>query len=181
MWNTSRHSRHWLKSTPADPVGAGRRLHAETEPCGHTTVLAVRGSIDAYTLTRWQRLLHSTISATSADGGRYLIVDLTDVEFLSLRAVLTMAECTGYARRRGVAVSVVDAHPYAMAGRVTEIAGLSRWLPVYPEFVAALAATKTDAPPLAQSISGSHHPGHSQGRTRRRRRPWFTSTPTARS
>ncbi|MGS2810560.1 STAS domain-containing protein [Nocardia sp. MW-W600-9] len=154
-------------------------MSADTELRGHTTILAVRGTIDAHTLTRWRRLLESAISVTAIDGGKHLIVDLSGVEFPSLRAILAMAELTHFAHRRLVEISVVDARPYAVAGRVVAVTGLAEWLPVYADRGEALAATKTD-PPCLPAISARPQRGPTEGRSRRRR-PWFAPTPSIRS
>ena len=147
--NTTRRTHHWSNFITAEAPDAAQRLRAEAEPCGQTTILHVRGIVDAYTLDRWQRLLESAINTTAIEGGRHLIIDLTKVEFVSLRTIFALAELTRQGWRLGVAISVVEARPYTVTGRVVEITGLTDWLPVYPELLDALAATQPELPPAA--------------------------------
>ncbi|MFD6398917.1 STAS domain-containing protein [Nocardia sp. NPDC060249] len=145
--NITRSTHHWSNAITAEARDATQRLRAEVEPCGTTTILRVLGIVDAFTLTRWQRVLESAIGTTALGGGRHVIVDLTKVEFLSLRAIFAITELTRHGRRHGVGISVVEARPYAVTGRVVEVTGLTDWLPVYPELVDALAGAQSELPP----------------------------------
>ncbi|MFC8383758.1 STAS domain-containing protein [Nocardia sp. NPDC057272] len=62
-----------------------------------TTMLHVRGVVDASTLARWQRVLESAIAITAIEGSRQVIVDMTKVELVSLGAIFALAELTGRA------------------------------------------------------------------------------------
>ncbi|MEV0544381.1 STAS domain-containing protein [Nocardia salmonicida] len=149
--NITRRTHHWSKSITAEAPDATDRLRAEVEPCGQTTILHVRGIVDAFTLTRWQQALESAIDMTAIEGGQHVIVDLTKVEFLSLRTIFALAELTRHGRRRGVTISVVEARPYAVTGRVVEVTGLTDWLPVYPALVDALTAARSDRTAAARA------------------------------
>ncbi|WP_194825072.1 STAS domain-containing protein [Nocardia sp. XZ_19_231] len=147
--NVTRRTHYWSNTITAEAPDAAQRLRAEAEPCGRTTILHVRGMADAHTLTPWRRLLESAIGATAIEGGRHLIIDLTTVEFMSLRTIFALAELTRSGQRLGVGISVVEARPYAVTGRIVEITGLTDWLPVYPELVDALAAAQSELSPAA--------------------------------
>ncbi|MFD6105826.1 STAS domain-containing protein [Nocardia salmonicida] len=145
--NTTRRTHPWSNAITAEIPDATQRLRAEVEPCGATTILHVRGIVDAFTLPRWQRMLESAIGTTALRGGRHVIIDLTKVEFMSLRAIFALAELTRKGRGLGVGISVVEARPYAVTGRIVELIGMTDWLPVYPELVDAVAAAQSELPP----------------------------------
>ncbi|MFD9547955.1 STAS domain-containing protein [Nocardia salmonicida] len=145
--NTTRRTHPWSNAITAEVPDATQRLRAEVEPCGATTILHVRGIVDAFTLPRWQRMLESAIGTTALRGDRHVIVDLTKVEFLSLRAIFALVEHTRKGQGLGMTISVIEARPYAVTGRVVELIGLTDWLPVYPELLDALAAAQSELPP----------------------------------
>ena len=155
--NTTRRTHHWSNLITAEAPAAAERLRAEAEPCGRTTILHVCGTIDAYTLARWKRMLESAIGTTAIEGRRHLIVDLTTVEFVSLRTIFALTDLTRQGRRLGVAISVVEARPYSVTGRVVEITGLTDWLPVYPELLDALGAAESD---LRSAAAGGRRAAH---------------------
>ncbi|MFC9871773.1 STAS domain-containing protein [Nocardia salmonicida] len=165
--NTTRRNHHWSNANAitARAPDATQRLRAEVEPCGATTILHVRGIVDASTLTHWQRMLESAIATTAIEGGRHLIIDLTKVEFISLRTIFALAELTRKGRRLGVGISVVEARPYAVTGRVVEITGLTDWLPVYPELVDALSRL-SPGPPRQLSAALMRRNGQVRARPR---------------
>lgn len=142
--NTTRRTRHWTNTATLEQPDPTRLLLAEFEPYGRASILHVRGIVDAYTLTRWQWVLESALGTTAMDGGRHLIIDLTKVDFLSLRTIFTLAELARQGCRRGVAISVVEARPYAVTGRVMAVTGLAEMLPVYPDLLGALTAAHSD-------------------------------------
>lgn len=135
-------------------VGAGlppaprQRLRADVEPCGQTAILHVHGEIDAYTLPSWQELLDTTVTTLAAEGGRHLIVDLTGTDFVSVRAIMGLAELTTQSCRRRINLALIDSRAYSPTARIIAVAGLSAWLPVHTDLTAALTAAKTDTPDL---------------------------------
>ncbi|MGW5316659.1 anti-sigma factor antagonist [Nocardia thailandica] len=112
------------------------RLDADLEPCGQAMILHVRGHVDAHTRSRWDGLLNSALTATVAGGSGHLLVDLSGSGFLSLRAILDL---TRVRRRCPVEIAVIDDREHSVIHRVVAAAGLSAWLPVYPDLVTALA------------------------------------------
>ncbi|MFF0542081.1 STAS domain-containing protein [Nocardia thailandica] len=79
-------------------------MRADLEPCGQTAILHVHGEIDAYTLPRWQELLEATVTTLAAEGDRHLIVDLTGTDFVSVRAIMSLAELTTQSCRRRISL-----------------------------------------------------------------------------
>ncbi|MFB7873771.1 STAS domain-containing protein [Nocardia sp. NPDC056064] len=175
MYTTTRNPRRLPDVVAVDLADASLRVHARTTYCGGVAVLQVHGPIDAYTLARFRRLLVSAIGARGHENDRHLIVDLTGVEFLSLRAVLALAELARHAHRRRVVISVVDAKPYGTVGRVVEVAGLTEFLAVHPELDRAVAATGTGLPRPREIIVR-----HGTARPRPRRRQRLRSVPITR-
>ncbi|MGW5574675.1 STAS domain-containing protein [Nocardia thailandica] len=149
------------------------RLRIDTEPCGSTTVAHVRGDVDAATLAQWHALLDAAITDTAADGGRHLVVDLSDADFVSVRAVLDLAALTRQSCRRRVSISLVDARTYSATARIIAVAGLGQWLPVHADLIDALSAEKADVPRLQASTVRRAGP-------RSRRLPSRLSSPTGR-
>lgn len=130
------------------PVSPRQRLRADLEPCGQTAILHVHGEIDAYTLPRWQELLEATVTTLAAEGDRHLIVDLTGTDFVSVRAIMSLAELTTQSCRRRISLALIDSRRYSPTARIIAVAGLSAWLPVHADLTEALAAAKTDPPDL---------------------------------
>ncbi|MFE7718533.1 STAS domain-containing protein [Nocardia rhizosphaerihabitans] len=148
MTTTSLPEQVWLPRSISEPTDAHRLLGAELEPCGHAMILHAQGRIDGYTSARWQHILDSALIATSADGGGYLIVDTTDIDFLSLRAILAIIEHCEQGCRRRIAISVVDPRPRSIIARILTLTGLTSWLPVFADqFDALVAASATNPRP----------------------------------
>ncbi|WP_278265341.1 STAS domain-containing protein [Nocardia sp. AG03] len=175
MYTTTRHPRRWSSFVAPEISEQPLRVHADTRYCAGVAILQFHGPVDAYSLPRFRRLLDSAIGATAHENGRQLIIDLTDVEFLSLRAVLALAELARQGNRRRVAIAVIDAEPYATAGRVVEIAGLTEYLSIYPDLDEALAATGNGVPRPREIIVQ-----HGLARLRPRRRQRLRSVPIIR-
>ncbi|WP_043661345.1 STAS domain-containing protein [Nocardia thailandica] len=165
--------RSWLTSTFTTAPEESLRLQVTLEPCGRAQILHVRADLDAYTETRWRRLLESATMATFTEGSHHLIVDLSTAGFVSVRAVLAIAEHVRPAARRRVRLSAV-ADPDAITARVVEVAGLAQWLPVHADLADALTSDTAEAPPL----SAATIPARGRARAAPARRPWFSLTPS---
>ncbi|MGW6422552.1 STAS domain-containing protein [Nocardia sp. NPDC055053] len=121
------------------PVDLASRLRAELVLGGGATVLQVYGEIDACTAARWRDILDDAVRTAGEHG--HLVVDISDVTFMSCRAIFDMAACAK-AYRNGVArMSVVDPVPSTI-DRIVTAAGLTEWLPLYTD----LAEATADAP-----------------------------------
>jgi anti-anti-sigma factor len=120
----------------ADPR---RRLGAVAESVGRVIVLHARGEIDAYTLPRWRSLLESAV-AESAVGG-HLVVDLDEVTFLSVRAIMVLADLAQHLDRRGIGMHLADGRAATSIARVIDLADMTEWISIHRDLATALAAT----------------------------------------
>ncbi|MFD6398865.1 STAS domain-containing protein [Nocardia sp. NPDC060249] len=129
------------RSPAADDPAADlcRRLGAVVESAGQVTVLRARGEIDAYTLPRWRSLLGSAVPASAVDG--HLVVDLDEVTFLSVRAIMALADLAEQLDRRGIGMHLADGRTGASIARVVDLAGMSEWISIHRDLATALAAT----------------------------------------
>ncbi|WP_410872073.1 anti-sigma factor antagonist [Nocardia sp. A7] len=127
-------------SPGADPAAElCRRLGAVVKSTGQVVVLRARGEVDAYTLPRWRSLLDSAASETAVGG--HLVVELSEVTFLSVRAVMVLADLAEHLSRRGIAMCLVTARAAPTIGHVLDLAEMSEWLPIHRDLTTALAAT----------------------------------------
>ncbi|MGW5316435.1 STAS domain-containing protein [Nocardia thailandica] len=123
-----------------EPADAVRRLGTVQYSRSSALVLEVHGDIDAYTQPRWQAVLDSATLDAMAGGHPRLILDLTGIRFISLRAVIALVEHAGSAHRCRVRVSVAEDPQQPMVARLVGAAGLTAWLPVHPGLDRTLAA-----------------------------------------
>ncbi|KQY37379.1 MULTISPECIES: STAS domain-containing protein [Nocardia] len=129
------------RSPAADDPAADlcRRLDAVSESAGQVIVLHARGEIDAYTLPRWRSLLESAVPE-SAEGG-HLVVDLDEVTFLSVRAVMVLTDLAQHLDRRGIGMHLADGRAATTIARVIDLAGMTEWISIHRDVATALAAT----------------------------------------
>lgn len=120
----------------ADPC---RRLGAEAESAGQVIVLHARGEIDAYTLPRWRGLLESAVPASAGDG--HLVVDLAEVTFLSVRAIMVVADLAQQLDRRGIGTHLAGGRAPTTVARVIDLAGMTEWISIHRDLATALTAT----------------------------------------
>ncbi|MFD6391083.1 STAS domain-containing protein [Nocardia sp. NPDC060259] len=121
------------------PVDLSARLRAETVLGGGATVVQVYGEIDACTAARWRDILDDAVRIAGEHG--HLVVDISDVTFMSCRAIFDMAACAKAYRHGGALMSVVNPVPSTI-DRIVAVAGLTEWLPLYTD----LADATADAP-----------------------------------
>ncbi|MFD6397718.1 anti-sigma factor antagonist [Nocardia sp. NPDC060249] len=112
-------------------------LRAEVTLHPTATVVHVYGEIDACNLPQWRTVLDRAGTAQGEPG--HLVIDISDVTFMSCRAILDMAT---RAQRGQLRMSVVNPVP-SVTDRIIVAAGLTEWLPVYPSRAEALAAART--------------------------------------
>lgn len=122
-----------------DPADLRRRLSAVSESEGQVVVLHARGEIDAYTLPRWRSLLESAVPESAADG--HFIVDLDEVMFLSVRAIMVLADLAQHLDRRGIAMHLAARRAATTIARVIDLAGMSESLSIHQDVDTAIAAT----------------------------------------
>ncbi|MFD3745697.1 anti-sigma factor antagonist [Nocardia sp. NPDC058633] len=115
-----------------------RRLGAVVESAGQVVVLRARGEVDAYTLPRWRNLLDSAAAETAVGG--HLVVDLGQVMFLSVRAVMALADLAQHLSRHGIATYLVAARTAPTIAHVLDLAGMTEWLSIHRDLTSALAA-----------------------------------------
>ncbi|MFC9659362.1 STAS domain-containing protein [Nocardia sp. NPDC127606] len=137
MNNRPDETRSHAPGDPADDLC--RRLGAVAESAGQVIVLHARGEIDAYTLPRWRGLLESAVPE-SADGG-HLIVDMDEVTFLSVRAIMVLADLAEHLDRRGIGMHLADGRAATSIARVIDLAGMTEWISIHRDLTTALAAT----------------------------------------
>ncbi|MFD6108226.1 STAS domain-containing protein [Nocardia salmonicida] len=132
-----------------EPADLCDRLHADLDLRDDAAILHVCGEADAYTQSRWRRILDIAITA-AADSG-HLVVDLSSTQFIGCRPILDLADRAQQGLTRGVQVSVLNPFPNVV-DRVVTVAGLTEWLPVHETMDQALSA----APALVVvSVPGS--------------------------
>ncbi|MFC4374522.1 STAS domain-containing protein [Nocardia halotolerans] len=129
----------------ADTPEACRRLGAVIESAGSVVVLHASGEVDAYTLPRWQNLLGT--AAADVEPAGHLVLDLGELVFLSIRAILDLAECARRLRARRVTVHLADPYAPATVARVLAAAQMTEWLRIHRDLPTALAATVGDSEP----------------------------------
>lgn len=141
MNTNSRHvGRYQIPAIEGESPEVSARLRAELQPWDTAMLLRVRGDIDAYTLARWHRLLDEAFLRAAAT--RHLIVEVSEVSFMSCRAILDLA---GRAQQHHdtTRVSVVNAVP-SVVDRIIAAAGLTEWLELHSELAEAI---RTQTPP----------------------------------
>ncbi|MGM7647721.1 anti-sigma factor antagonist [Nocardia sp. JW2] len=129
-------------------------MSADLETRSNATVLYVRGDIDAYTLTRWRRVLDDAFQRAS--GGGQLVVDLDEVTFMSCRSILDLA-FRAQQHHDTVRVSVVKAAP-SVVDRIITAAGLAQWLTLHTD-LADVISTSTDPPRPSLRVWTHREPG----------------------
>jgi anti-anti-sigma factor len=80
----------------------GSRLRTGVELTSDTTILSVSGEVDLNTETVFDRLLRSHL----ADGATQVVLDLTDIDFLSIAGHRILQVAVHEAAARGVRVRV---------------------------------------------------------------------------
>ncbi|MBF6170973.1 hypothetical protein [Nocardia blacklockiae] len=73
---------------------------------GDVVLLATSGEADAFTLPLWRRQVRTAVVAAKSAGGA-VIVDATELRFLSLRTLTALAEDAADALREGVEICLV--------------------------------------------------------------------------
>ncbi|KAF0846857.1 STAS domain-containing protein [Nocardia caishijiensis] len=149
--NPSHVRRYELPAFDGEPPDVSARVGADLETRSTTTVLYVRGDIDAYTITRWRRVLDDAFRRASESG--QLVVELNGVTFMSCRSILDLA-CRAQQHHDTLRVSVVKAAP-SVVDRVITAAGLTPWLTVHTD-LADVIPTTTD-PPRPNPRVWTHH------------------------
>ncbi|WP_278265338.1 anti-sigma factor antagonist [Nocardia sp. AG03] len=118
------------------------RLQAELELRPQAVLLHVHGEADAYTLSRWRRILDAALAEATTG---YLVVDLSDTEFLGCRPILDLADRAQQALTRGIRVAIYNPVP-GVVNRIIDVAGLSTWLPIHTSLPEALTTHLPLAP-----------------------------------
>ncbi|MBF6175550.1 anti-sigma factor antagonist [Nocardia blacklockiae] len=118
------------------PADSGSQLSGHTEYRGRALVVHARGEVDACTLTAWKRMLRDASAVVTAPGP--LVVDLTEVGFLSCRAFAVLAGEASRCRRHGVELRLVSTA--SIVARIVAAADLPELLPIHPDVEAAASA-----------------------------------------
>jgi anti-anti-sigma factor len=102
-------------------------------------VVEVHGEVDIDTVLRWTTVIEAAIC--ELPDPHLLVLDLATLQFLSGRAARRLFEAVECCRSRGIAGCLIVT-PGSRAERVVRLAGLPGRVPVYPNRVAAIAATQ---------------------------------------
>ncbi|MGW5437785.1 anti-sigma factor antagonist [Nocardia asteroides] len=132
-----------------EPADVCLRLLADLDRRADAVILRVYGEADAYTLTRWRRMLDTALAA-AGDCGR-LVVDLSGTQFIGCRPILDLAERAQQGLARGIQVAVFNPVPNAVE-RVISLAGLHAWLPVHATLVEALTTRRPRVAAPARAV-----------------------------
>ncbi|MDQ7802837.1 STAS domain-containing protein [Amycolatopsis sp. A133] len=99
-------------------------------------VVEVRGELDIDTVLRWTTVLEAAICELPAP--RLLVLDLTMLEFLSVRGVRGLLGVFDLCRVRGIAGCLI-VPPGSAVDRVVRFTGLGGRVPVFPHRLLAIA------------------------------------------
>ncbi|MBF6169289.1 STAS domain-containing protein [Streptomyces gardneri] len=113
------------------------RLSSSLRRQGPAVVMSTRGIADAFTLNVWQQDISRAVECAEASSCG-LVVDTTKLEFLSCRAVKTLAREADRCRSGGTSVSLVSPSP-AIA-RIAAADPVMARLPIHSTVVSALTA-----------------------------------------
>ncbi len=102
-------------------------------------VVEVRGELDIATVVRWTTVIEAAIC--ELPGPHLLVVDLAELGFLSARGAAGLLEAFDLCRDRGIDGCLI-VPPGTAVSRVVRLSGLDHRVPVYPNRLAAIAATQ---------------------------------------
>ncbi|MGK8524053.1 STAS domain-containing protein [Nocardia asteroides] len=132
------------RSPAVDEVPDPRaRLSSSLRRQGPAVVMSTRGTADAFTLEVWRRNIRRAVECAEASACG-LVVDTTKLEFLSCRAVSTLAREAARCRGRGTPVSLVS--PIPAIARIAAADPVIARLPIHSTVVSALTALRLRAP-----------------------------------
>ena len=119
------------------PTESRRRpvdIEIEHRTEGTWEVLDVAGEVDLSTAPA----LRSRIDAVVEEGGRRLVVDLSDVSFMDSSGLSVLV--TGFKGMREAGGDMTVVCPNAAIAKVFSITGLDRVFPIHPSLVEAIGA-----------------------------------------
>lgn len=122
------------------PAAVSRRSGVVVESVGQVVVLYACGEVDAYTLAHWRNLLDSA----EVDAGGHLVIELGEITFLSVRAVVVLAELAQRLSRDGITVHLANSRFTSAIERILEVADLTGCLAIHRDLAAAIAATEDE-------------------------------------
>jgi anti-sigma B factor antagonist len=108
-------------------------LRIERTASGPTVVYRVSGEIDTLTAPHLDQAVESVYTD---DGVTQVVLDLTDVPFLSSAGLSVLADHHRRCGERGIRLSVVATHRTPL--RALQITALDRLIPIYPSTAEAL-------------------------------------------
>lgn len=109
-------------------------MQITTTNAGASTVLAVTGAIDASTFSELTRAADQALDA----GQTHLVLDLSEVEYISSAALVALQTITGRASAHGGKAVLCGITPRVM--KVLEMTGFQHMLTILPDRAAALAS-----------------------------------------
>ncbi|MBE1493015.1 anti-anti-sigma factor [Amycolatopsis lexingtonensis] len=100
-------------------------------------VVEVRGQLDIDTVLQWTTVIEATIC--ELPGPHLLVLDLGELEFLSVRGIRGLLRAFELCWERGISGCLI-ATPGGAVERVIRLTGLAGRVPLFPHRVAAIAA-----------------------------------------
>lgn len=100
-------------------------------------VVEIRGELDIGTVLRWTTVIEAAIG--ELPGPHLLAVDLTTLDFLSVRGARGVFEAMECCRGRGIACCLIVT-PGSVVDRVVALTGLGGRVRVFPNRLTAIAA-----------------------------------------
>jgi anti-anti-sigma factor len=100
-------------------------------------VVEVHGELDIAVVVRWTALVEAAFCELPEP--HLLVLDLTELEFLTARAGRALLEAIGGCRGRGIAGCLIVV-PGSIVDRVVRVAGIADRVPVFPNRLTAIAA-----------------------------------------
>ncbi|WP_370965243.1 STAS domain-containing protein [Amycolatopsis sp. cg9] len=100
-------------------------------------VVEVSGELDIDTVGQWTKVIEDTIC--ELPGPHLLVLDLGQLEFLSVRGIRGLLRAFELCWERGISGCLI-ATPGSAVERVIRLAGLTGRVPLFPHRLAAIAA-----------------------------------------
>lgn len=119
--------------------GDGAELHVSRTEHGSALVYEVSGEVDTLTAPELDQALGGIYG--SAEPVSHVVLDLTDVPFLSSAGLSVLVEHHGRCAREGIPLAVVATHRATL--RAIQITALDRIIPLHGTVADALAAVET--------------------------------------
>jgi anti-sigma B factor antagonist len=119
-------------------------VNVRIESLGTTTWVVPEGRLDFGAAAAFEKQLHDALAGTGGVAPKALIVDGTELEYISSAGLRSILLAARGAQRTGVAFSLCALKPAVR--EVFDLSGFSRIITVHPDRATALAAAPPSGP-----------------------------------